>query len=154
MASASGVVLEGTPICVDRWKRTEGGKVYFLTHAHTDHTVGLTSEFFSGMLYCTEITACLIIRRLGVDPSRVTTLEVGSAYSIPIDDRLGENGGVTFTVTLFDANHCPGAVMYLFHGYALPLLCFSSARLHACIGSAYVRACVRVDRMRTCVSAQ
>ncbi len=29
----------------------------------------------------------------------------------------GEDGGETMTVTVIDANHCPGAVMLLFDGY-------------------------------------
>jgi hypothetical protein len=52
----------------------------------------------------TDTTANIITRRLGVDPSRIVRLELGSRYEIPLDER----GGVTATVTLYDANHCPG----------------------------------------------
>ena len=42
MADRAGVLIQGTPICVDRWQRTPGVFLYFLSHAHSDHTQGLT----------------------------------------------------------------------------------------------------------------
>lgn len=119
MADRTGVVLEGTPICVDRWCRTDGAHLFFLTHAHTDHTVGLTALWNLGTIYCTKITAALITRKIGVDPGRIVILEVGSVYSIGLDHTQGERGGVTAKVTVFDANHCPGAAMFLFEGWVV-----------------------------------
>jgi glyoxylase-like metal-dependent hydrolase (beta-lactamase superfamily II) len=52
MAAAGGVVIEGTPIAVDRWQRTDGVRLFFLTHAHADHTSGLGPSWELGAIYC------------------------------------------------------------------------------------------------------
>lgn len=43
----------------------------------------------------------------------IRPLEVGESYVVALD----EMGKETMTVTLIDANHCPGSVMFLFEGY-------------------------------------
>lgn len=40
-------------------------------------------------------------------------LELDEPYKLPLDD-IGKE---TMTVTLIDANHCPGSAMFLFQGY-------------------------------------
>lgn len=34
MASNKGVVIPGSPVVVDRWLRTDGARLFFLTHMH------------------------------------------------------------------------------------------------------------------------
>ena len=41
----------------------------------------------------------------------IVDLAMNQAYTMKLDQ------DETFNVTLLDANHCPGAVMYLFEGY-------------------------------------
>ncbi|NXI35449.1 DCR1B exonuclease, partial [Galbula dea] len=103
----SGTVIPGTPIAVDFWslRRVGGARLFFLSHLHSDHTVGLSSTW-SRPLYCSPLTARLLHHRLRVPTHWIRPLEVGQSHV------LGEE----VTVTLLDSNHCPGSVMFLFEG--------------------------------------
>ncbi|KAK9826872.1 hypothetical protein WJX81_002566 [Elliptochloris bilobata] len=80
---------------------------YFLTHMHGDHYCGLTKSFGAGhleaVIYCSKITAALLTHDFGLPPRRVRAL--------PMDQPVSIDG---VRVTLIDANHCPGAVMFFF----------------------------------------
>lgn len=110
----NGVVIPQTPIAVDFWslRRAGSARLFFLSHMHCDHTVGLSSTW-ARPLYCSPITAHLLQRRLQVSKQWIRALEVGESHVLPLD----EIGQETMTVTLIDANHCPGSVMFLFEGY-------------------------------------
>ncbi|KAM5162859.1 5' exonuclease Apollo [Callospermophilus lateralis] len=110
----NGVLIPHTPIAVDFWslRRASTARLFFLSHMHSDHTVGLSSTW-ARPLYCSPITAHLLHRHLQVSKQWIRTLEVGESHVLPLD----ETGRETMTVTLIDANHCPGSVMFLFEGY-------------------------------------
>mmetsp|Transcript_12633 Transcript_12633/g.21308 ORF Transcript_12633/g.21308 Transcript_12633/m.21308 type:complete len:1019 (+) Transcript_12633:93-3149(+) len=82
--------------------------IFFLSHFHKDHYNELNSTF-SGTIYCSSITRDMIIAKLGVSPSRVEALQESITTSIPV-------GNLYLSVETFDANHCAGGVMFLFHG--------------------------------------
>eukprot|EP00041_Stephanoeca_diplocostata_P011916 m.197992 g.197992 ORF g.197992 m.197992 type:complete len:594 (-) comp18727_c0_seq1:551-2332(-) len=124
MAERSGVVLENTPIVVDRWVKTEGARLFFLTHAHTDHTQGLHKRWCCGQIFCTEITKKLIQLWFEFPDEMFVLLVAGEARKVSLDNV----GKEYMTVTPFDANHCPGAVMYLFEGYFGTVLCTGDFR--------------------------
>eukprot|EP00913_Durusdinium_trenchii_P017261 g16231.t1 len=98
------VHLNGVDFLVDGFlfKRPEV-KHYVLTHFHSDHTVGLTRGFDSGTIYCTEVTAALIINMMGVDPAHVRAL--------PLEQTVEVQG---VSLTFVDAGHCPGSAMAAF----------------------------------------
>ncbi|XP_074119207.1 5' exonuclease Apollo [Sminthopsis crassicaudata] len=110
----NGTVIPHTPIAVDLWnlRRAGSARLFFLTHLHADHTEGLSSTW-ARPLYCSPLTARLLHCRLQVSPKWIRALEVGESHVLPLD----EMGHETVTVTLMDANHCPGSVMFLFEGY-------------------------------------
>ncbi|XP_006895786.1 PREDICTED: 5' exonuclease Apollo [Elephantulus edwardii] len=110
----NGTVIPHTPIAVDFWslRRAGSARLFFLSHMHSDHTVGLNSTW-ARPLYCSPVTAHLLHRRLQVSKQWIRALEVGESHVLPLD----EFGQETMTVTLIDANHCPGSVMFLFEGY-------------------------------------
>ncbi|VDB99877.1 unnamed protein product [Peniophora sp. CBMAI 1063] len=103
-------VMTGMPIAVDafRYGAIPGVNAYFLTHAHSDHYTNLSSSWKAGPIYCSEGTANLIIHMLSVDRKWVHPLPMDAPTVIP------DTGGVT--VTLIEANHCPGSSLFFFEG--------------------------------------
>ncbi|KAF9525372.1 DNA repair metallo-beta-lactamase-domain-containing protein [Crepidotus variabilis] len=103
-------VLQGMPIAVDAFKygAIPGVTAYFLTHAHSDHYTNLSSSWKHGPIYCSEGTANLIIHMLSVDKKWVKPLPMDVPTLIP------NTNGVS--VTLIEANHCPGSCLFFYEG--------------------------------------
>ncbi|KAF5316406.1 hypothetical protein D9619_006309 [Psilocybe cf. subviscida] len=103
-------VLTGMPIAVDAFKygAITGVSAYFLTHAHSDHYTNLSASWKHGPIYCSQATANLIIHMLSVDPKWVHPLPMDTPTVVP------NTNGVT--VTLIEANHCPGSCLFFFEG--------------------------------------
>ncbi|GMG99305.1 hypothetical protein Nepgr_001145 [Nepenthes gracilis] len=96
--------IPGTPFRVDafRYLRRDCSH-WFLTHFHADHYQGLTKYFSYGKIYCSLITAKLVNLKIGIPWDKLQVLPLNQKISI---------AGVD--VTVFDANHCPGAIIILF----------------------------------------
>ncbi|XP_070601759.1 5' exonuclease Apollo isoform X2 [Erythrolamprus reginae] len=110
----NGTVIAGTPIAVDFWNIRKAGqaRLFFLSHMHSDHTVGLSSTW-NKPVYCSPVTGQILHLRLKVSKQWIHPLAVGDSHVVALDDI----GRETMTVTLIDANHCPGSVMFLFEGH-------------------------------------
>ncbi|KAM6929122.1 5' exonuclease Apollo isoform 2-T2 [Lycodopsis pacificus] len=113
--SGNGKVIPNTPLAVDFWhvRKCPGTWLFFLSHMHSDHTVGLSSTWSNRPIYCSPTTAALLRLKLQVKEQWIHPLELDEPYLFPLDD-IGKE---RLAVTLMDANHCPGAVMFLFEGY-------------------------------------
>ncbi|MBN3323083.1 DCR1B exonuclease, partial [Atractosteus spatula] len=111
----NGKVIPHTPLAVDFWqvRKCSHVRLFFLSHMHTDHTSGLTSSWSNRPIYCSPATAKLLKLKLQVKEKWIHPLEVGETHMLALDD-IGKE---TLTVTVIDANHCPGSVMFLFEGY-------------------------------------
>ena len=101
---------EGSNIIIDGFMHSHFaplGAIFFLTHFHSDHYRGITPKFSQGLIYCSEITAALLRSQIRVSSD--------IARPLPMYCRkyIEESNPRTF-VTLLDANHCPGAAMFLF----------------------------------------
>ncbi|KZS90720.1 DRMBL-domain-containing protein [Sistotremastrum niveocremeum HHB9708] len=103
-------VMPGMPIAVDafRYGKIPGVTSYWLSHAHSDHYTNLSSNWKNGPIYCSITTANLIIHMLDVDPKWVHPLPNNVKTLVP------DSGGVS--VTVIEANHCPGSSLFLFEG--------------------------------------
>lgn len=102
---------QGVPFSVDTWTPSSKQKRHhFLTHAHRDHTTGIVPHS-SFPIYSTFLTKSIVLQQFPLlHDSLFVCIEVGQ--SLVVKDPDG-----AFTVTVFDAHHCPGAVMFLFEGY-------------------------------------
>ncbi|ODM97014.1 Protein artemis [Orchesella cincta] len=126
----TGPLKQIPEICVDHFFGDDlNSSVFFLSHAHTDHLVGLeTNEFVRRLnqpgvqLYCHPITPILLgsfERYLG-GPQGIEKL-VAQRKIIPVDASVPFKiriprvpVALEVTVTLLPAGHCPGSVMFLF----------------------------------------
>lgn len=101
-------ILPNLNVAVDafRYGAVEGTNAYFLSHFHSDHYIGLSSSWNHGPIYCSRVTANLCRRQLRVDPQYIKELEYEKRTEVP-----GAGGA---TVTMIDANHCPGSSLFLF----------------------------------------
>jgi Cft2 family RNA processing exonuclease len=96
--------IPGTKFLVDGFRHcTPKCQHYFLTHAHSDHTTGLFKSWRAGTIYCTAVTARLLIEEQGLAQSVVHPVELNKPFVVE---------GVE--VVALDANHCPGSAMFLF----------------------------------------
>ena len=101
--------ITGTDFNVDGFMYTRSSltKSYWLTHFHSDHYGGITKDWNHGIIYCSLPTANLVNQQLGVDKKWLHPLPMQTPTIV-------ESKGKPIVVTLLDANHCPGAVMFLF----------------------------------------
>ncbi|KAG7011065.1 DNA ligase 6, partial [Cucurbita argyrosperma subsp. argyrosperma] len=76
---------------------------YFLSHFHSDHYAGLSPTWCKGIIFCSDVTARLLLEVLKVPLPFV--------QSLPLREPVVIDG---CEVILIDANHCPGAVQFLF----------------------------------------
>ncbi|KAG1577625.1 hypothetical protein G6F48_012551 [Rhizopus delemar] len=99
--------LAGTNLVVDAFSfgRIPECEGYFLSHFHGDHYTNLNAGWTHGPIYCSEITSRLVQKKLRVPSNFIRPLPLNKSCLIPGTDNV--------SVTLIDANHCPGAVMFL-----------------------------------------
>lgn len=116
----NGHILHELPIAVDYFcKSTESEiQLYFLTHMHADHTVGLT-KYWNKKIYCSLTTGKLLQFKLGINKNFIIPLQElqSQVFSIRADkcwQRL--------CVTVIPAQHCPGSSMFLFETHTVKIL--------------------------------
>ncbi|ODQ66256.1 DRMBL-domain-containing protein [Nadsonia fulvescens var. elongata DSM 6958] len=105
-------------IAVDAFKYgyVPGVDHYFLSHFHSDHYIGLRKAWCHGYIYCSVTTAKLCRMRLGVLPQWLRPLPMNQIIEIAHEttDTQNDTKGGNYRVLLIDANHCPGAVVFMY----------------------------------------
>ena len=197
------------PSVVGRGCAAASGQLfYFCTHAHKDHTVGLSATWDRGTIYCSSLTKALLVlehgpqladklRALDTDQTHlivvdkptnaaaaesaaaagtkrkaiviepepegyfsatghaasaaaVGTSAAAASSSLVASSSASIETATSFSVALYNSNHCPGSVMFLFRSASWGSIlhtgdfryapsAFHSASLHAQIG--HIDAC-------------
>lgn len=133
MSTFDGKVKEFPDIRIDHFRLSNGSTrpplAYFLSHVHSDHLQGLES-CKSPFIYCSPATREILLRlekyphRMNFAKGILETRQQTYRHlkkllkTIPLEtptviDLAPEK---SMRVTLFDANHCVGAVMFLIEG--------------------------------------
>ncbi|KAI0430764.1 artemis protein [Xylaria sp. FL1042] len=139
MSTFKGIVSEFPDIRVDYFRRQPDSPpplACFLSHVHSDHLAGL--ETFSGsFIYCSAATKEILLRlekqsiRLNYaqgileDPRLQTYKHLEKKLKpLPLNTPITIEllPGRSIQVTLLDANHCVGAVMFLLEGFGKAVL--------------------------------
>lgn len=105
---------------------------YFLSHFHSDHYGGITKRWCSErtldskIIYCSPITSRLLTLRFKVNLAFIYELPPDTRHlvysydeAIPHGTLLSTGNSPGLYVTAIDANHCPGAIIFLFESVAL-----------------------------------
>ncbi|KAI4460431.1 dna cross-link repair protein pso2/snm1-related [Holotrichia oblita] len=118
MSTFNGFLREIPYIRVDRFNTyDEDTKIFFLTHCHADHTVGICDEFFLDLkrrnlfLYASPISVRILKNDYPDFTCRLKEVIVGE-YSLIQTEYRGEI--IYLTYKAIPAGHCPGSVMFLF----------------------------------------
>ncbi|KAL2522198.1 DNA LIGASE 6 [Forsythia ovata] len=98
-------LIPKTRFIVDGFKHADSNfsVSYFLSHFHSDHYTGLTPQWSKGIIYCSSITARLLQQILKIPQPFI--------FPLPLSQPVFIDGS---EVSLINANHCPGAVQFLF----------------------------------------
>ncbi|KAH9890292.1 beta-lactamase-like protein [Xylariomycetidae sp. FL2044] len=131
MSTFDGYINEFPDIRIDHFRSLHGPALaYFLSHVHSDHLTGLET-FKSPFIYCSPATREILLRlekwpvRVNLakglleNPHQQTYKALKKILKpIPLDTptTLELSPGHDIQVTLLDANHCVGAVMFLIEG--------------------------------------
>ncbi|CAE8738800.1 unnamed protein product, partial [Polarella glacialis] len=90
------------PVAVDSFDHHQPGLIFFCSHAHEDHLVGLGGRWSRGPIFCSPITAKLLLLRWPT-LKVLRPLAVGPVHRLP----LGHPG---------PCGCCSGFVIFLFGG--------------------------------------
>ncbi|CAG7830637.1 unnamed protein product [Allacma fusca] len=141
----AGPLPEMKEICIDHFVGKDlDSTAFFLSHAHTDHTVGLETEAFLERLkepgiklYCQAITPILLgdfERYLGGEAGIEELVRCGKLVPLDAEKTVeieipAKTSSYFVELTLLPAGHCPGSVMFLFESGSKRILHTGDCRI-------------------------
>ncbi|EON68980.1 hypothetical protein W97_08238 [Coniosporium apollinis CBS 100218] len=160
MSTFKGIVAEFPQIRIDCFRTTPGHPpplACFLSHVHSDHLQGLES-LKAPFIYCSLATRQILLRleryshrmnfAKGILESRVQTYKHLRMLlkTIPLETptRIELSPGNEIKVTLLNANHCAGAVMFLIQDTRKAILYTGDTRSEPWLVESLVRSPVLV----------
>ena len=94
----------GLPVQADRF--TKHAELFILSHFHRDHMDGLSGDWRGGPLLCSPTTAALLTALEGLPRDNLIIIEPDETKELRV-------AGETLHITALEANHCPGALMFV-----------------------------------------
>jgi Cft2 family RNA processing exonuclease len=94
----------GLPIQADDFRNA--AELFLLSHFHRDHMNGLNRGWHAGSLLCSPVTASLLASLEDVPAENLLTIEPDQTLELEVCDKRVQ-------VTALEANHCPGALMFV-----------------------------------------
>lgn len=112
------------------FKPHESISQYFLSHFHSDHYGGITKRWprertLGGkIIYCSTITGKLLQIKFKIDPEFIYPMDPDVRYKVysygdTEEPHVSQERSPGVYATPIDANHCPGAVIFLFESVNL-----------------------------------
>lgn len=127
MSTFGGKIQEIPYMSVDRFDgENRNSEVYFLSHCHSDHMIGLNYPFWDHLinsnkfLYASPISCAILARKFLNCSKNIKELDVYNPSTINND----------LSVTVIPAGHCPGSVMFLFVTETKKILYTGDYRIH------------------------
>ena len=124
--------IEGTNLVVDNPSYSAGGDCYYLvSHPHTDHTHGLSESFRKGAIHCSVMCKAILLMKFPrlQRHDAIIGHEIGETFTLnslqsperrgvrcsdsDSEDEWRGSASNGCSITLLDANHCAGSVMFL-----------------------------------------
>eukprot|EP01135_Chromosphaera_perkinsii_P005477 Nk52_evm26s352 gene=Nk52_evmTU26s352 len=121
---SAGFVIPGSTIAVDDFTGKGGVEHFFLTHMHSENTIGLCKGWSRGLIFCSAASMKLLVLKYRIKKEYIVCMNLEVPKLLEFDDEGKKN----VTVTAFDANHCLGSVMFLFEGYFGNIFCTGDFR--------------------------
>lgn len=135
MSTFNGKIVEIPGISVDRFDNENlFSSVFFLSHCHTDHMVGLDHTFFMGLkqwnkyFYCSSFSKNVLEMSYNYNTDNVIQIDVNQPTYVQFATLSGDI--CTIRVTCITAEHCPGAVMFLFEKDSMTVLYTGDFRIN------------------------
>jgi DNA cross-link repair 1B protein len=107
----NGSIIGKGTIAVDYWYDDKQPLLHFLSHLHADHIDGLNKSW-NFPIFTSELNCKLAPKFIsGINTNLLVPLKLNKEHALP----LGPD--IKLLVTLIEANHVPGAVLFLFRGF-------------------------------------